>query len=83
LCERLVDDDALDSEAAALAARIAGAPPLAVQGAKRAVEAAGRVPIAEGLVVEAEAQAVALGSEDMREAISAFVEQRDPKYTGR
>jgi enoyl-CoA hydratase/carnithine racemase len=83
LCERLVDDDALDTEAAALAARIAGAPPLAVRGAKRAVEAAGRVPIAEGLVVEAEAQAVALGSEDMREAISAFVEQRDPKYTGR
>jgi enoyl-CoA hydratase/carnithine racemase len=83
LCERLVDDDALDAEAAALADRIASAPPLAVQGAKRAVEAAGRVPIAEGLVVEAEAQAVALRSDDMREAITAFVEQRDPKYTGR
>jgi enoyl-CoA hydratase/carnithine racemase len=83
LCERLVEDDALDGEAAALADRIASAPPLAVQGAKRAVEAAGRVPIAEGLVVEAEAQAVALRSDDMREAISAFVDQRDPKYTGR
>ncbi len=83
LCERLVDEDALDAEAAALAGRIAGAPPLAVQGAKRAVEAASRLPIAEGLVVEAEAQAVALRSDDMREAISAFVEQRDPKYTGR
>jgi enoyl-CoA hydratase/carnithine racemase len=83
LCERLVDDDALDAEAAALAERIAAAPPLAVQGVKRAVEAAGRLPISEGLVVEAAAQSLCLRSDDMREAISAFVEQRDPKYTGR
>jgi enoyl-CoA hydratase/carnithine racemase len=82
LCERLVDDDALDAEAGALAAAIAAQPPLAVQGAKRAVEAAGRVPVAEGLVVEAEAQAVCLRSADMREAIQAFVEQRQPDYTG-
>jgi enoyl-CoA hydratase/carnithine racemase len=82
LCERLVDDDALDAEAGALAAAIAAQPPLAVQGAKRAVVAAGRVPVAEGLVVEAEAQAVCLRSADMREAIEAFVEQRQPDYTG-
>ena len=82
LCERLVDDDALDAEAGALAAAIAAQPPVAVQGAKRAVEAAGRVSVAEGLVVEAEAQAVCLRSADMREAIQAFVEQRQPDYTG-
>jgi len=82
LCERLVDDDALDAEVAALAAAIAAQPPLAVQGAKRAVEAAGRVPVAEGLVVEAEAQSVCLRSDDMREAIQAFVEQRQPDYSG-
>jgi len=82
LCERLVDDDALDAEAAALAAAIAAQPPLAVQGAKRAVEAAGRVSVAEGLVIEAEAQAVCLRSADMREAIQAFVEQRRPDYSG-
>ena len=44
---------------------------------------AGRVPVAEGLVVEAEAQAVCLRSDDMREAIQAFVEQRRPDYSGR
>jgi enoyl-CoA hydratase/carnithine racemase len=37
--------------------------------------------VREGLVVEAEAQAVCLTSHDMREAITAFVEQRAPKYT--
>jgi enoyl-CoA hydratase/carnithine racemase len=83
LCERLVDDDGLENEATALADAIASSPPLAVQGAKRAVEAAGRVPVAEGLVVEAEAQAVCLRSDDMREAITAFVEQRRPNYSAK
>jgi enoyl-CoA hydratase/carnithine racemase len=83
LCERLVDDDVLEEDAGALAAAIAAQPPLAVQGAKRAVEAAGRLPISEGLVVEAEAQAVCLRSDDMREAIQAFVEQRQPDYSGK
>jgi enoyl-CoA hydratase/carnithine racemase len=83
LCERLVDDGELEKEVETLAAAIAAQPPLAVQGAKRAVAAAGVLPLAEGLVVEAEAQAVCLPSADMREAISAFVEQRPPRYEGR
>jgi enoyl-CoA hydratase/carnithine racemase len=83
LCERLVDDDALDADVTALAGEIAAQPPLAVQGAKRAVEAAGRLPVADGLVVEAEEQAVCLRSDDMREAILAFVEKRQPNYSGK
>jgi enoyl-CoA hydratase len=82
LCERLVDDEELDKVAEALAREIAAQPPLAVQGAKRAVAAAGARPIEQGLVVEAEMQSVCLQSHDMREAITAFVEQRAPKYTG-
>jgi enoyl-CoA hydratase/carnithine racemase len=82
LCERLVADDSLEADVTALATRIAAQPPLAVQGTKRAVEASERLPVAEGLVVEAENQAVCLRSDDMREAITAFVEQRDPKYSG-
>jgi enoyl-CoA hydratase/carnithine racemase len=80
LCEQLVDADALERETRTLAETIAAQPPLAVRGAKRAVDAAGRLPVREGLVVEAEAQAVCLRSDDMREAITAFVEQRAPKY---
>ncbi len=83
LCERLVDDDALDGEVTALASEIAAQPPLAVQGAKRAVETASRLPVADGLVVEAEEQAVCLRSDDMREAITAFVEKRQPNYSGK
>jgi enoyl-CoA hydratase/carnithine racemase len=82
LCERLVDDAALEKEVASLAATIAAQPPLAVQGAKRAVAAAQRMPVADGLVVEAEQQAVCLRSGDMREAIAAFAQSRPAAYEG-
>ncbi len=82
LCERLVDDAELEKAAASLAQEIAAQPPLAVQGAKRAVAAAGSMPVEAGLVVEAEAQSIALRSNDMREAITAFVEKRPPTYEG-
>jgi enoyl-CoA hydratase/carnithine racemase len=82
LCERLVDADALLDESRVLAELIAAQPPLAVRGAKRAIAAAATLPVREGLVVEAEAQAVCLASNDMREAIGAFVGQRPPEYTG-
>ena len=62
----------------ALAARIAAQPPLAIREAKRAVNASFDVPIAQGLVVEAEGQGFCLPSKDMREAITAVVEGRDP-----
>ena len=83
LCDRLVDDVDLDAEVSALAATIAAQPPLAVQGAKRAVEASDRLPLAEGLVFEAERQRECLRSADMREAIAALVEQRAPEYKGK
>jgi enoyl-CoA hydratase/carnithine racemase len=83
LAEQLVDDADLDATAGALASRIAAQPPLAVQGAKRAINAATEVPVHEGLRIEAEGQSRCLGSEDMREAIAAFVEGREPDYQGR
>ncbi|MCZ7534807.1 MAG: enoyl-CoA hydratase/isomerase family protein [Acidimicrobiia bacterium] len=83
LCERLVDEADLDQEAAALAALVAAQPPLAVRGTKRAIDASGRLPIREGLVVEAESQAECLRSADMAEAITAFVEGRSAVYRAR
>jgi enoyl-CoA hydratase/carnithine racemase len=83
LCDRLVDEADLDAEVTALAATIAAQPPMAVQGAKRAVDASDRLPVAEGLVFEAEQQRECLRSADMREAIAALVEQRVPVYEGK
>jgi len=84
LADVVVDDEQLDEEAAALAGRIAAQPPLAVRGAKRAIRAAASgMSVRDGLVIEAEAQAVCVTSADMREAIAAFAEGRPPRYQGR
>jgi enoyl-CoA hydratase/carnithine racemase len=83
LCEQLVDDADLETHVTALAAHIAGRPPLAVRGTKRAVQAAFEKPVAEGLEVEAEGQAVCLTSDDFKEAIAAFAEQRPPDFHAR
>ncbi len=83
LAEQLVDDDELESSAGALAEAIAAQPPLAVRAAKRAINASADVAIRDGLRLEAEGQSTCLRSDDMKEAIAAFVEQRAPDYHGR
>jgi enoyl-CoA hydratase/carnithine racemase len=80
IAERVVADADLERVAGELATRIGAQPPLAVRGVKRAIDAASHSTVREGLVVEAEHQAVCLRSEDMREAITAFVENRAPRY---
>jgi enoyl-CoA hydratase/carnithine racemase len=80
VAEHVVPDAELEPTVRELAATIAAQPPLAVQGAKRAINVAGTVETREGLRVEAENQAVCLRSDDMKEAIAAFVEQRAPNY---
>ena len=82
LCEQLVPDEELEEAAHALATRIAAQPPLAVRQAKHAINAGFDLPIADGLRIEAEAQSVCLPSNDMKEAITAFVEGREPVYRG-
>ena len=80
LAERLVADDELESTAGALAAAIAAQPPLAVAGREAGGQRGGHACRSrEGLRIEAEGQAVCLRSDDMREAIAAFVEQRPPE----
>jgi enoyl-CoA hydratase/carnithine racemase len=84
LAEQVVGEEELEGAVMELASRIAAQPPLAVRAAKRAVRAAmSGTTVRDGLVVEAEGQAVCLRSDDMREAIAAFVERRPARYEGR
>lgn len=81
IAQRVVSDEELEEDSWALAHEIAAQPPLAVRGAKRAVDAAmSGLTVREGLVAEAEAQTECLASDDMKEAITAFVEGRPPEY---
>lgn len=57
--------------------------PRAVRAAKRALAAAGELPLRDGLALEAQLFATELlPSRDLAEGIRAFAERRPPKFTG-
>ena len=82
LVSDLVDgpDDVLP---AALAARMAALPPLAVQGTKRALNQLLQQRAGEVLDLSFTLEAASMASDDLAEAIAAFKERREPKYQGR
>ncbi len=84
----LVNDVAADAEgvlkaAQTLAAEIAANSPLAVQGTKAVLAANEGKTVAEGLEYVALWNAGMLASDDLTEALTAFMEKRAPKFTGR
>ncbi len=66
-----------------LAAEVAAGPPLAVRLAKRAVLAAEDAPMAMGMLAERKLMELAFASEDRVEGMSAFIERRAPRWSGR
>jgi enoyl-CoA hydratase len=84
----LVNDVSADAEsvhaaAAALAAEIAANSPIAVQGTKAVLAANDGRTVGEGLEYVATWNAGMLASDDLVEAMTAFMERRSPKFTGR
>jgi enoyl-CoA hydratase len=84
----LVNDVAADAEgvhkaAHALALEIAANSPIAVQGTKAVLAANEGRSVAEGLDYVATWNAGMLASDDLTEAVTAFMEKRAPKFTGR
>jgi len=79
----VADRDALDAAARALAAEIAGNPPLVVRGVKEILDQATRRDVAEGLERVAMWNAAFLPSEDLGEAAAAFAARRPPAWKGR
>jgi enoyl-CoA hydratase len=83
LVARVVAREAWLAEAKRVAAEIAAKGPVAVQLAKQAIDAAFETPLAAGVELERRSFAVARASEDATEGLTAFVEKRPPKFTGR
>jgi enoyl-CoA hydratase len=69
--------------AAAMAREIARNPPLTVRGVKDVLAHSEGRPVAEGLEYVAAYNSAFLASEDLGEAMAAFLEKREPNYRGR
>lgn len=83
LADIVCDPDELDDETYDLAASIADRSPVALEFAKRAVTASSQLGLEDGIEYEAELFAQVLASKDSTEGIDAFLEEREPEWTGR
>ena len=82
LVNRVVEDADLEPAVTALAEKIAGQPPIAVRGAKRAIDKAGCQSLGEGLREAAVGQAECIRAADFLEAMASNLEKRTPVYKG-
>ena len=78
----VVADDALAKRVAEYAATLASKPPIALSLIKSGLNRATTWSFEDALEFEAEAQATCLGSEDFREAMKAWLQQRNGEYRG-
>lgn len=83
LVNRVVQDDQLASEAATLAERLAAGPTRSYGGTKRQLNSWLYPRMDEQLELEASIQQEMAGTEDFIEGVSAFLQKRPPRFSGR
>lgn len=83
LLNRLCSPDEIDAVVKDLAAQLVALPPRAVAQIKANLNRATERSLEETLDAESVSQSLFFGSEDTREAIMAWIEKREPKFTGR
>ncbi|MCG8441171.1 MAG: enoyl-CoA hydratase-related protein [Caulobacterales bacterium] len=83
LVTRLEEPETLTPAAHAMARAIAEGPPIAIRLAKQAVGRALDTTLAEALDFESYAQMICAETDDIKEGVSAFIEKRKPRFTGR
>ncbi len=83
LVARVVPDEVVVEDALALASVIARRSPVALRVAKEAVNAAFELSLTAGLAHERRLFFLLFATEDQKEGMAAFLEKRDPEFTGR
>ena len=79
---KCVDDDALDSEVDALAQKLASLPPLGLAAIKQMIRDSWSHTLDQELNHQRDAMRRLGFSHDYREGVAAFLEKREPKFTG-
>jgi enoyl-CoA hydratase len=79
----VVDDGAVVEEALALATRLAAGPALAISASKMAINTYMKSIANLVMPLSLALEGNTMRSEDHREAVAAFQEKREPRYTGR
>ena len=82
IVSQLTEPDDLMPTTLELAKSLAAGPPNAIRLSKRAIYKSMESDLREALEFETFAQNVCAATKDAREGISAFVEKREPKFTG-
>lgn len=82
LANRVVADEELLAEAQTYARKIAAGPPLAYTSLRRMLHKSADMELSEFAEYEWTNQALLLSTDDLKEGFKAFVEKRDPKFTG-
>jgi enoyl-CoA hydratase len=83
LVNRVVAHEELATAAETLAQSISQLAPLAVRACLEAVTRGARLPLADGLALEAELFSNLFATEDVREGTRAFLEKRAPHFKGK
>lgn len=83
LVSRLVDDDEVMAEAMKTAKTIARMPPVAVAQIKEVILHGMDAPLGAALALERKAVQLLFATQDKAEGMSAFLEKRKPKFTGK
>ena len=82
LVNQVVTAEALDKTVQQIAERYAGAPTKAIGLIKKMLQKSGSATLNEMLNYEADCQGIAGQSADFREGVTAFLEKREPRFTG-
>ncbi|HVJ98953.1 MAG TPA: enoyl-CoA hydratase-related protein [Acidimicrobiia bacterium] len=83
LVNTVVPADEFDASVAEIVETIAGGPPIALAASKRELDNAVSMSLAQALEIEALAQSVNVQTDDLREALTAWMERRPPTFTGK